>query len=137
MTRPLVGLGLAFVALAAEANPQAARRHHAQGDQLQDESQTIYGYQMSLKHVAPSDFEAMRASWAGTSQISVVLFCKASEGLCLRLERRLAGVATWIAGERRPFLVVMIDTAEWGGDCLLYTSPSPRDRTRSRMPSSA
>ena len=26
----------------------------------------------------------------------------------------------------------------WGRDCcLLYTSPSPRDRTRSRMPSSA
>ena len=24
-----------------------------------------------------------------------------------------------------------------GGACLLYTSPSPRDRTRSRMPSSA
>ena len=24
----------------------------------------------------------------------------------------------------------------WGA-CLLYTSPSPRDRTRSRMPSSA
>ena len=25
----------------------------------------------------------------------------------------------------------------WQADCLLYTSPSPRDRTRSRMPSSA
>ena len=25
----------------------------------------------------------------------------------------------------------------WTGGCLLYTSPSPRDRTRSRMPSSA
>ena len=25
----------------------------------------------------------------------------------------------------------------WFSDCLLYTSPSPRDRTRSRMPSSA
>ena len=25
----------------------------------------------------------------------------------------------------------------FGGSCLLYTSPSPRDRTRSRMPSSA
>ena len=25
----------------------------------------------------------------------------------------------------------------WGVICLLYTSPSPRDRTRSRMPSSA
>ena len=32
------------------------------------------------------------------------------------------------------------DAAErsfWYEDCLLYTSPSPRDRTRSRMPSSA
>ena len=27
--------------------------------------------------------------------------------------------------------------SSWGGTCLLYTSPSPRDRTRSRMPSSA
>ena len=26
---------------------------------------------------------------------------------------------------------------EWFDNCLLYTSPSPRDRTRSRMPSSA
>ena len=26
---------------------------------------------------------------------------------------------------------------EWYETCLLYTSPSPRDRTRSRMPSSA
>ena len=42
----------------------------------------------------------------------------------------------------------LVDAAEeWGLDgawlaelhftCLLYTSPSPRDRTRSRMPSSA
>ena len=40
------------------------------------------------------------------------------------------------------------DSKDWGEemdrpeheqtyDCLLYTSPSPRDRTRSRMPSSA
>ena len=28
-------------------------------------------------------------------------------------------------------------TLEGGSACLLYTSPSPRDRTRSRMPSSA
>ena len=27
--------------------------------------------------------------------------------------------------------------AAQAGTCLLYTSPSPRDRTRSRMPSSA
>ena len=29
------------------------------------------------------------------------------------------------------------DLLELSGHCLLYTSPSPRDRTRSRMPSSA
>ena len=28
-------------------------------------------------------------------------------------------------------------TMKHGSNCLLYTSPSPRDRTRSRMPSSA
>ena len=31
----------------------------------------------------------------------------------------------------------MDHTVEIPKDCLLYTSPSPRDRTRSRMPSSA
>ena len=33
----------------------------------------------------------------------------------------------------------LLDHIELGlyKDCLLYTSPSPRDRTRSRMPSSA
>ena len=29
------------------------------------------------------------------------------------------------------------DVGDWTDICLLYTSPSPRDRTRSRMPSSA
>ena len=29
------------------------------------------------------------------------------------------------------------EMADHLGHCLLYTSPSPRDRTRSRMPSSA
>ena len=40
------------------------------------------------------------------------------------------GSRVWIAGE----LVVDNDGSH---GCLLYTSPSPRDRTRSRMPSSA
>ena len=31
--------------------------------------------------------------------------------------------------------VLMVDEVVYA--CLLYTSPSPRDRTRSRMPSSA
>ena len=31
----------------------------------------------------------------------------------------------------------VIEPLQYSGTCLLYTSPSPRDRTRSRMPSSA
>ena len=37
-------------------------------------------------------------------------------------------------------VVTRITQSQWNAlikDCLLYTSPSPRDRTRSRMPSSA
>ena len=30
-----------------------------------------------------------------------------------------------------------IVVSQWNDDCLLYTSPSPRDATLSRMPSSA
>ena len=46
----------------------------------------------------------------------------------------------------QPYDVVLLDLnlplngqarAAQGSGCLLYTSPSPRDRTRSRMPSSA
>ena len=33
--------------------------------------------------------------------------------------------------------IVFVANADLDGNCLLYTSPSPRDRTRSRMPSSA
>ena len=34
-------------------------------------------------------------------------------------------------------LVELLDKNKWGVDCLLYTSPSPRDTDLSRMPSSA
>ena len=45
-------------------------------------------------------------------------------------------------GEGHPANVDLVGVGEGGGcdgcvGCLLYTSPSPRDRTRSRMPSSA
>ena len=33
--------------------------------------------------------------------------------------------------------VAEISNSQYSYNCLLYTSPSPRDRTRSRMPSSA
>ena len=36
-----------------------------------------------------------------------------------------------------PIHVLSEEELETNSTCLLYTSPSPRDRTRSRMPSSA
>src|SRR5665811_1067299 len=38
-------------------------------------------------------------------------------------------------GENQDFAIVDIETLGLSESCLLYTSPSPRDRTRSRMPS--
>ena len=39
--------------------------------------------------------------------------------------------------ELRNVLIKSDPSIAWDISCLLYTSPSPRDRTRSRMPSSA
>ena len=41
------------------------------------------------------------------------------------------------AGKSYPMTLQLIGGAEIGGACLLYTSPSPRDKRQSRMPSSA
>ena len=45
---------------------------------------------------------------------------------------QLFGTPRWLGGQ-----IEMVHPEYRLGDCLLYTSPSPRDRTRSRMPSSA
>ena len=42
----------------------------------------------------------------------------------------------FLRAQPKPF-VIKADGLASGKGCLLYTSPSPRDRTRSRMPSSA
>ena len=44
---------------------------------------------------------------------------------------------TFLLEPARPLASTIVDNAEGLSVCLLYTSPSPRDRTRSRMPSSA
>ena len=50
------------------------------------------------------------------------------ETSCTRVAVMWQGKELWIQQDGRGQLLI---------GCLLYTSPSPRDRTRSRMPSSA
>ena len=56
------------------------------------------------------------------------LYYKIAEGYLPPYKRRIPLI--------KKYLAQAIETAKTIG-CLLYTSPSPRDRTRSRMPSSA
>ena len=50
------------------------------------------------------------------------------------LKKNLSGIRT---GRANPGLVDSLRVDVYGSPCLLYTSPSPRDATLSRMPSSA
>ena len=50
---------------------------------------------------------------------------------------RVAAALEGTEEEAQDAEAALVDGEEEDGDCLLYTSPSPRDRTRSRMPSSA
>ena len=54
----------------------------------------------------------------------------------LELERNITVIRGDSATGKTTMLGMLRDYEELGA-CLLYTSPSPRDRTRSRMPSSA
>ena len=47
------------------------------------------------------------------------------------------GIGAPLTGGAASFGVEMKNAVELAIDCLLYTSPSPRDRQKSRMPSSA
>ena len=55
-----------------------------------------------------------------------------------RMQRKKELIDAAIARADREQGLLLVHTGNGKGkSCLLYTSPSPRDRTRSRMPSSA
>ena len=58
------------------------------------------------------------------------LYTAAADGTITRLDAT-NGQSLWRINAGMPL------TSGVGSDCLLYTSPSPRDRQKSRMPSSA
>ena len=60
------------------------------------------------------------------------------------MTKRIGVIGAGISGlsvahllSQKGYVVDIFEKESRLGGCLLYTSPSPRDRTRSRMPSSA
>ena len=90
----------------------------------------------------PYSVEAVRASMGAVFNVRIIA-CSEAEFL-----KFTAGWPGHVIGTALPAAVdyrtadyagslIMLMGNEQAGLCLLYTSPSPRDRTRSRMPSSA
>ena len=70
----------------------------------------------------------------GSQRLSAVMYDVVRKVMSAR-ECRVCGAA--VPGAKLPGLTYLKKTLKPCISCLLYTSPSPRDRTRSRMPSSA
>ena len=111
-------------------------------------------YDVSAVDDVVSDFQKL--GWkttgengSGLTGKSLVIGCTTNPGDCDDFQRRLIddGVDVYYNPEfiaqgsivddlRHADMVLLGGSGEHSG-CLLYTSPSPRDRTRARMPSSA
>ena len=84
-----------------------------------------------------SDFYTDRARYAFQTQIFFLLSRYHQQRQLARMTRPL--ISDYMFDKDRLFAQVNLsgDELQTYYSCLLYTSPSPRDRTRSRMPSSA
>ena len=83
-------------------------------------------YEIAELYIKPDAHDAFQAGVAE----AVPLFKAATGCLSMRLDRDIETPDTY-------HLVIGWQTLENHTVCLLYTSPSPRDRQKSRMPSSA
>ena len=76
------------------------------------------------------------------SQADLIAFNKDVDRLIRDIQdvkeiRNILNPAAIVVKERARQLTPVANPRNRDNTCLLYTSPSPRDRTRSRMPSSA
>ena len=88
------------------------------------------GKETKMKFLSNSrQFHKALAPW-----VFLPLFISSLTGVFYRVSKDLFGYS-----REQVHWLMSLHEGEWLGDngCLLYTSPSPRDRTRSRMPSSA
>ena len=74
-----------------------------------------------------------KAVGGGVGLASSFDYCIATKYASVKLSELAVGIGPFVIG---PAVERKVGVAHFS-NCLLYTSPSPRDRTRSRMPSSA
>ena len=108
-------------------------------DSYADRDRTSDGWIGDTRHQArPSDHNPDAAGIVRAIDIDRDLSGKAKPDLMPDLADQIRLCAR--AGDKRISYVIFdgrIASSKKAWACLLYTSPSPRDRTRSRMPSSA
>ena len=94
----------------------------------------------NLPLVTACDSNSHHTAW-GSSECNARGIPLATTGLEIA---NIGAEPTFVAGNKRTVIDItlasgslMQDIHAWEVSCLLYTSPSPRDRQKSRMPSSA
>ena len=103
---------------------------------------TLYGVDFTsaprpAKGIVVAGATATAAGKSGDPLESVRVHSLERLGSFEAFDRWLQTDGPWVGAFDLPFGLPRELMADWGWCCLLYTSPSPRDRTRSRMPSSA
>ena len=84
---------------------------------------------MDYRHMCPyAMFKAIEGKPVIIEQGEAFALNRSKEGVLLLMGQ---------APHAKQLIELLTPRSGWGRTCLLYTSPSPRDRTRSRMPSSA
>ena len=114
---------LAFSITIHNAPPDQVDPNAYQPDDISDEEGNYFRYAF-LAGIRAIDYIFSRPDFDGENFIMTGV----SQG---------AGLATCVAGLDNRVDLLTISNPALCQTCLLYTSPSPRDRTRSRMPSSA
>ena len=102
----------------------------------QQEKQAIEVLRDLKKKIEENRFEAEKATQQGDLGRAAELRYGTLPGLEKQLQEEEARLNSMNPGEKR-MLKEEVDAEDIAEVCLLYTSPSPRDKRQSRMPSSA
>ena len=96
---------------------------------------SIFQYKKPLSYISIDNQGTALVSWTADSIPSIYYqLLNIEDGSFIGTEQKLT---TEYDGLKQRNQVVTHLHSTQGNDCLLYTSPSPRDRQKSRMPSSA